>query len=172
MSPAKSIPLSVRLSQDEADFIARFNSDDAVTPSEKVRAIIRLARARSDRPSSYAGALRLARELLTPAIDEISHAQNEIHQRSELLAIMNEWLPDMVAFVLATQIGDKTTKEDLLKTEEGLAERCFRLMEALLRLGVTERAPCFNPNVIRDHADHIVELSSMIDPTKKQKKEA
>ena len=41
---SKTVPLSVRISHDDAEYIAGLKIDDALTPSDKVRAIIRDAR--------------------------------------------------------------------------------------------------------------------------------
>ncbi len=163
MTVAKSVQISVRLTQDEADFIAGFTAPDAVTPSEKVRAIIRLARERGERPASYADGLRLAEDLTSAATADIRIAEHEEKTRSELLTATAHALPEMLAFYLSSRIRPASRRNDLVALEAGMAERCFRLFASLLRLGITRVAPCYDETLIKDKARPIVELAAAID---------
>ena len=166
MTSGKTVQISVRLTQDEADFIARFTAADAVTPSEKVRAIIRLARDRGERPSTYAGGLRLADDLTAPVTEEVRVAEHDEGIRSELVATVAQALPDMLAFYLSSRVRPGSRKPDLVALEAGMAERCFRLFAGLLRLGITKEAPCYDADIIQGRATPIIQLANAIDRSK------
>ncbi|MDA0339299.1 MAG: hypothetical protein O2910_05595, partial [Proteobacteria bacterium] len=104
MSSSKSVPISVRLTQGEADFIARFSAGDAVTPSEKVRSIIRIARERSERPATFGAGLRVAKDLTTPANEATRVAEHAEGIHSELLAQVLDWTPELIALLLSTKL--------------------------------------------------------------------
>jgi hypothetical protein len=47
-----------------------------------------------------------------------------------------------------------------------MAERCFRLLAGLLRLGVTRDAPCYDEQLIRERVPPIIQLADAIDRSK------
>jgi hypothetical protein len=49
------------------------------------------------------------------------------------------------------------------EVEDALVQSCFRLLIALLRLGVTPTAECYTPDVIeKQHLPRIIELVQLI----------
>ena len=52
---AKTVPISVRVSNEDAEFIATLQIDNAVTPSDKVRSLIKEAKQKKERVVSYEG---------------------------------------------------------------------------------------------------------------------
>ena len=57
MSVANRIPISVRISQEDADFIANLQVEGANTPSEKIRELLKQARQSYTQPQDYGTAL-------------------------------------------------------------------------------------------------------------------
>jgi hypothetical protein len=161
---AKTIPLSVRVSDDDSEFLASLRIDGAHTPSEKLRALIAQARARQAEGRTYESSLALMRELLEPVSQSLRARELGTRQRSELIADTLYWLPDLVAYLMAGPAprGNKGEGRELLEFEAGVAHRIFRFIEAVLRLGVTTKAPCYNPDVITGDLGGTLELAQLI----------
>jgi hypothetical protein len=161
---AKSIPLSVRVSEDDAEFLAVLEMPGAVTPSEKLRGLIEQARARHAEGRTYESSLALVRELLEPVAQTLRAREMASRQRSELIADTLYWLPDLLAYLMtgpATR-GNKTDARDLIEFESGVAQRIFHFIEAVLRLGVTSKAPCYQPELVSQGLAGSLELAQLI----------
>lgn len=160
----KSVPLSVRVSEDDAEFIAGLEVAGAATPSDKVRALLMEARRRRERFRDYAGCLSMIHEMLVPTLQRVREAEHRQREHSELVAKVSEWLPDLAAFLLTglADVPEESEREALEDLERGVADRIFRLMEAVLRMGVTRTCRGYDPDVISDRTDAIVELAELI----------
>lgn len=146
----KSVNLSVRLSAEEARFLKRLSVPNADTVSEKLRLIIDRAKRREEGAHNYPAALRLVDELLDPVRLGLLDQERREQVHSELLARVYEWLPDMLGFLLAgvEQEPDSDEVIELAQLESGISERVFRLIEAVLRLALTDPNPCYEPDAI------------------------
>lgn len=161
---SKAIQMSVRLSEDDAEFLNELEVAGATTPSEKLRNLIAAARERREQANSYEGALGLVRELLEPVAQTLRARELATRQRSEMIADTLYWLPDVVAFLIAGP-GAKPGKVDakeLLEFEAGVAHRIFRFTDAMLRLAVTSKAPCYDPDVVTTHMGGTLELAKLV----------
>lgn len=162
--PIKQVPISARISQEDATFINRLSIEDAKTPSDKLRAIIAEARRQRERKPDYAGSLQMMQEIVLPVLQAIREKEVENGIHSELITRLAEWIPDVVAF-LVSSINEKTereTKEAMLQLEQGAAERLFRLMESILQLAVTGHCACYDPDAINRKIGPVLELSQII----------
>lgn len=159
----KSIPLSVRVSDDDAEFLAALQLDGAVTPSEKLRALIARARAEAADGRSFEAALARLRAQLEPTAQLLRTRELETRRRSQLVLEVMQALPDLAAYLVAGPApATRSRNEDLPGFEQGVADRLFRLIEAVLRLAVTETAPCYTPDVVTQGAAGTLELSRVI----------
>jgi hypothetical protein len=158
----KSIPLSFRVTDEDAEFLAGLELPGAITPSEKLRALITRARLEHAQERTYEGSLGRVRELLEPTSQTLRAREMAIRQRSELIADTLYWLPDLVAFLMAGPETSRKGGEDLRTFEAGVADRIFRFVEAVLRLGVTAKAPCYDPDLITNGIAGTLELSQVI----------
>jgi hypothetical protein len=158
----KSTPLSFRVTDEDAEFLAGLELPGAVTPSEKLRGLITRARMEHAQSRSYESSLLRVRELLESTHQVLRRHELTTRQRSELIADTLYWLPDIVAYLM-TGPGEGPHSEDAMQAfEAGLADRIFRFMEAILRLGVTARAPCYNPELIGQSLPGTLELCQLI----------
>ena len=57
MNATNRIPISVRITQEDADFIAELKIEGANTPSEKIRELLKLARLAHTQTRDYGSAL-------------------------------------------------------------------------------------------------------------------
>lgn len=160
---AKSIPISVRISDDDAAFLAALSLSGAATPSEKIRALLARARADAEDGQGYEASLTRVREWLEPVSQQLRAREMTTRQRSELIADTLYWLPDLMAFLMAGPDPSTRKAEEGLKAfEAGVADRIFRFIEAVLRLAVTEKAPCYDPGIVSEGVRGALELTGVI----------
>ncbi len=159
---AKTVPISVRLSLEDAEFIANLHIDDAVTPSDKIRSIIKEAKKQNERIVNYEGCLKIARETLRELTQKIKTTELESKQHSELLNVFNEWIAESFAYVAAAKQELEDEKLTFEALEEGVSIRVFRLFEATARMGITSKAPCYEPNIVTRGFLPILELIQII----------
>ncbi|MFK7957248.1 MAG: hypothetical protein AB8B96_14220 [Lysobacterales bacterium] len=160
----KSVNLSVRLSQSDARFLKGLSVPNAETVSEKLRLIIDRARRREEGTHSYPAALRMVDELLDPVRLGLLDQERREQVHSELLARVYEWLPDMLGFLLAgvDQEPDSDEVIELAQLESGISERVFRLIEAVLRLALTEPNPCYEPTAVSRRLGPTLALAGLL----------
>ena len=160
----KTIPMSVRLSQEDAEFLSQLEIEGAATPSDRLRAIIGEARLRRSRPVDYLGCYQMLREQLAPVSELVRQAELENNNHSEVLARSLEWLPDFFAFLVSAvhSGGASPGEKELTAAEQGVADRVFRLMESFTQMAVTERCPCYMPALIRERIKPLLDLTTVI----------
>ncbi len=159
--PTKSVPLSVRVSPEDADFIAGVEIDGAATPSEKVRALLAEARRREQGFSDYPSCMGMVQEMLSPMMQRLRTAELEESVHSELVLELVQWMPEAFSFLL-TGLSAEESREGLERFEEGVAERLFRLIENVIRMGVTEGCRGYDPAVVARRMGPVVELVEVI----------
>lgn len=162
----KNFQLSTRVTDEDAAFLARLEIEGAETPSDKIRALIGEARRRHEGKRDFRSALARVSDLLAPVEADVRAAEHATQQRSELVRLTSGWLAEALAFLVSQGQeeagGPKKAGALLLATERGLADRVFQLMEAILRLGVTGEAPCYDRAAISERLGPILELLEVI----------
>ncbi len=162
--PGKSVSLSVRLSPEEAAFLAAYKSPGATTLSEKLRAVISEARKRRAGSENYAECLAFVEELLAPSLHRLRETETAAGLHSELLLNFAHWLPDVVAYSMVNvpDADEPDAAERLANLEAAIADRIFVLIEQVLRLGVTGESPCYDPTIITKRMPAIIKLNDII----------
>ncbi len=168
MAIGKTVQLSTRVTDDDAAFLARVDLDGAQTPSDKLRALITEARRLREGLRDYASSLPVIEDLVAPTLRAVRDAENQptwVH--SELMVPVIHWLVETLAYVASHAPRETTpTVDDLKAIEAGLADRLFSLMQALLRMGVTPAAPCYDPGVIASRLEPILALARVLEATR------
>ena len=160
----KTIPLSVRVTGEDSDFLAGLEVPGAATPSDKIRSIIRDARMQHEGEVNYEQGLAFQEQRLAPLLRRLRAAEHEAGMHSELMVQFLNWLPEVSAFLHAELGAEKAVSEQQLQTlEQGIADRMTGLLEACLRLAVTPKEPCYSPNCVRERTQPIIELSALIE---------
>lgn len=161
---SKTVTISARISQEDAEFISQIHLGDAKTPSDKLRALVSEARRRSLHEEDFRGHLKMFQDMIGPVKANISETELAENIHSEVVSRTLEWIPDMLAFVLSsTTTKEKTmSKEQLTQLEAGLTERIFRLLDATMQLALTNPSPCYRSSVIQDRATSLTSLLSLI----------
>jgi hypothetical protein len=160
----KAVTISARISQEDAQFLSQYKVEGAITPSDKLRAIITETRERQHRLKDYRGSINMFQSLLAPVDAEIRELELQHQTHSELITRILEWLPDMMAFIIAseTKLNKNTKKAELEKIEEGIADRVFRLIESVMQMGVTQRCPCYDSKAISSRVEPVLDLARVI----------
>lgn len=165
----KSIPISVRLSEDDAAFLAGLTIPGANTPSDKLRSIISETRRRMDGVEDFSDCAELLRDMLAPTTRQVREANKQHNLRSELVDRLADWLPETAAYLM-TSLPDKAPdKKALLQLEAGLADRMVALLESFLRMGVTQAAPCYDEALLTPRLTNILELAEIAGKQQKPK---
>ncbi len=159
---AKTVPISVRVSNEDAEFIANLQIDGAVTPSDKVRSIIREAKKQKERIINYEGCLKIALETLKGLTQKVKASEMKQKQHSELVNVFNDWIVESFAYVVSAKYKIYEGKIELKQLEEGISERVFRLFEVVARMGVTSKASCYDKEIITKGFVPILELTQII----------
>jgi hypothetical protein len=174
--PGKTVTISARIDQQDAEFLATVAIPKATTPSDKLRHILAAARQWQSVGNDYDKCLERIEDWIAPALHRWRTAENTSRQHSELVRLMAEWLPEALAFLIATvpqqsQGNGKDVTAGLDELEEGLTNRAFTMIDAILRLGVTGRDPCYDPNAVGSRIEPILELAHFVDLARTQRRE-
>jgi len=146
-------------------FCARLKVAAATTRRDKRRARIHAALRRGAGYGSPPRAVALARLPIDPGVWGRRHAEHQEAMHSELVYALEEWLPEAFAYFLTrlTSMSDRKDRaEQLVELEQGVADRIMRLLEKILRLGVTPECPAYTRSVVADRLDPILELLEVI----------
>lgn len=160
MNTGNRIPISVRISQEDADFIAEFNIDGANTPSEKIREILKQARLAHTQTRDYGSALAAMEQFLQTAKHNVLHAEKEHGVHSHILARMFELLPDLTA-TLAVDLLEDTDLGVLKYYEREVMLRVVRMTDSILQLAVTGKGAAYDDGVL-ELLDNTLMLAQII----------
>lgn len=164
---ASSVPISVRISQDDASFIAGLKIDDAVTPSDKIRAIIKQSRERHEMKQNYEAMITLAKDVFRDEKKAIKAYELKEKLHSELIALYMEWLTEAFAHfgsAVDREIDPENPEDkNFIGLEDDIAQRVFRLLDMVTRMGVTKDAPCYDPKIIHKYYKPLLELTGMVE---------
>lgn len=156
---AKSVPLSVRLPQVDAEYIAGLKAGDAVTMSEKVRFLVGEARRYAEEGRSFDGLVKQQHGMLQPLEEAIIKHESETGENAAFLKTLIQYVPPLVASLEATDFKDKSeVKDTLSQMEIEAANLTKNFLDQLARLAVTKEAPSINPSIARDIVEPLDEL--------------
>lgn len=174
---SRSVPLSVRITDDDAAFLADYKADGARTPSEKLRAILADARKLHDHDDDFAGSVEQLAALMQPALSRLRNGQRAARLRSDFVTRLYERVPELVAtLIVGVEVSETTghppdaTKAGSLSAfEADLAQQVFALIEEVLNLGLTQSPRTYDPELINTHAGPVLEILELIRLSKANK---
>ncbi len=159
----KSIPVSLRVSEEDAAFISGLEVRDAVTPSEKIRAIIKEARERKERGNSPERLMDEIHNVLQQTQLQLAKAERPARVHSEFLRFVLDWQNQFAQTILYAELDEETPVDDLKRFEDDLASQVFRLIDYIARLGVTPTAPCYNAALVREKLTENMDLLHLVE---------
>ncbi len=166
----KTIPLSVRISHEDAEFIANLDIEGAKTPSDKIRAIIKEKRKSDLSGSDYSEVLTNIENYLLPISRQIKQVQHDENTYSQVI----EPIRDSIAEILAYFISSGRNVENILSCQEfenELMERVSRLFERTIHLGVIQSTNTTRKNIFRNKLNTYIQLLRLLDNETKLIKE-
>lgn len=156
-------PLSVRLTDEDAVFLAGLQLEDATTASDKVRALIKLARLRGQTPASPQTALAMSHDLLGEPLRAVREAEEKTERHSDVVIELLTAVEDLMALaVLAPAEFAEADADRMGRYETRLVDRAARLTEHLMRWAVTPTAPAYDPAVVARRIARLTELMRLI----------
>lgn len=159
----KTVTISARIPREDAEFISKLQIHGATTSSDKLRTIIGEARRRQYNKQDYRGCMAVIQDLIGPVSTNIREQEHIQQIHSEIVTRILDWLPDTMAFIMASANTTKDNNEDILTDlENGIADRVFRLMESILQMSVTQHCPCYNDKAIQERVEPILDLIRVI----------
>lgn len=167
----KTVTISARIPHEDAEFISQLEINGAITPSDKLRALIDEARQRQESQRDYRGCMKLIQELIIPVSNYVREQEHKHHVHSEVVTRMLDWLPDALAFIMSSVTAAEPIDDGKLlrNLEDGITDRVFRLMESILQLSVTERCPCYSDTAIKERIGPILNLTRVIEIVNQEK---
>ncbi|MGI9493133.1 MAG: hypothetical protein ACR2QF_12105 [Geminicoccaceae bacterium] len=160
----KSVPLSVRMAPDDMSMLSELTVSEAITPSDKLRKLVRQAYRRQKGQANYAEALTLAEEQLSPIVHKIREYEAKHHVRSDLIIHFLNWLPDVLALTTTTQAeagdDDQTTTWEAF--EDDIGDRIFALLLEVMKMGFTPSTNCYRAATLNDRLPEILTLARLI----------
>ncbi|MBL4537254.1 MAG: hypothetical protein JKP96_01175 [Oceanicaulis sp.] len=163
--PSKTVPLSVRISDEDAEFLSSLEIGEARTPSEKLRALLASERQLRTRGHDLGQAAEMISDLLRPAQRRIKQIERQRSEPSEALRRIYDRLPDLTATALAGPQTDTTqdgSSQSLSALEDAAADQALALCEDLLRLHVSPRALLRASETMSRRLHAILELAELI----------
>jgi len=145
MASRKTVPLSVRVSDDDAAFLASLEISGAATPSEKLRAILAHARQRAEGVSDEVEGSEAFRTSVRSPERRLRAAETEFGVRSDLARKLYDRVPDLMA-ALATGPSVDGGRNALVQFEDRLAIQAYALVEELLELGSASANRAYDPS--------------------------
>lgn len=165
----KSIPISVRLSDDDVAFLAGYEVQGARTPSDKMREILKAARERAEGVRDVAACEDLLRTMARPAEKALRQLQRESGIRSDLVMKLYERLPEMMAELIASAPGPEQDQESLVRFEAALSAELFSLIEEIFDLGLTTPSRTYDPGLMRQRLEPVLEVARLLDKRRETK---
>lgn len=149
--------------------LSELHLEDAVTPSDKIRRLVKWAHRHQKSRSSYAEALGVAEDKLAPTVRTLRQHEADQHVHSDLLVQLLSWLPDMFALAgtaLQTDAASKDTAQAALTFEDDAAERIFSLLLGVLKMGLTPSAHCYDSSHLTNRLPAVLQLCRLLDETR------
>lgn len=158
------VAIGARVPQEDVEFISQLKIEGATTPSDKVRLIIADARRRHQGLDNYDSCLDQMNQMLSQTSRMLRHAELETRSHSEMMSRILEWLPDVMAYLLASKgMLANGQLEEMQALEDGVADRAFRLVESVLQMAVTRHCDCFDKNLITRRIHAVLDLARVIE---------
>lgn len=167
--PDKSVPLSVRMTTEDMAMLSALRISEAVTPSEKLRRLVRRAHRQQEGQSDFEQSLKIEEERFGVQLHRVRALEAKHRVHSEFLLHVLGWLPDMNATAIASIAGIAAKKnqkdqiEDLAEAEAVVADRIFGLILTVLNFSLTPKAHCYRVEAVAGHLPEVLEIAKLLE---------
>jgi hypothetical protein len=163
--------LSARIPTEDMEWLAGLNIQGAVSPSDKLRALISQMRRQQEGALDYERSLAWLRDLAVPSVTRIKVFEHQQRMHSEVLSLASEWVPQMMAALLAERTLGGDAKKKAVDLEDFVAERCFKFLTSMMRLAVTPDNGCYSPAIIDRYVAGVLEIAVILAQLRKAREE-
>jgi hypothetical protein len=163
--------LSARIPTEDLERLVSLDIQGAVSPSDKVRALIGQLRRQHEGTMDYQRSLAWLRDLVAPFVSAIRALEHRNQMHSEVLTLVTEGLPQIMATLLSERGLTQDATERAVEIEQIVVQRCVQLLTSILRLAVTREAACYNPKVIDTYLPQVLEIADIIAQTRKMRED-
>lgn len=162
----KTRSISGRISERDFEFLISYKLDGKVTVSEKLRYVASFFRRYHESFSDYSEALAETNRLVEPTRLALKKFEREEGIRSQVLEQVIQLVPELLAELTTARekLAESSPSEKrkaAISLEENVLQNVLQLLESLLRLALTSKSPCYNPNLLEGRLDIITELVGM-----------
>jgi hypothetical protein len=159
--------VSARIPIDDLQWLATLEVQGANTPSDKLRALVTQLRRQHEGSLEYTASLQWMRDLVSPFATAVGAFEHRQGKHSEVLRLISDWVPQVMAILVAENSLGKEPLRKAQEIEEKLVARSVQLLMGILRLGITSSADCYDPQVLEKYLPQIIELSGVINSSRK-----
>ena len=159
--------VSARIPIDDLQWLATLEMQGANTPSDKLRALVTQLRRQHEGALEYSASLQWMRDLVSPFVTAVGAFEHRQRRHSEVLRLISDWVPQLMALLVAESTLGKEPLRKAQEIEDKLVVRCVQLLMGILRLGITAGTDCYGPQVLEKHLPQLIELSAIIDSSRK-----
>lgn len=152
-------PISGRIPDDLYDWLSSTSFSGATTMSDKLRVAISTLRRVHEGGESVFELAQLYREHGSAAKQALAQLEQNEGLHSEVLNVLHEHLPVMLAQIQATHVNNVDEAQAL---EQQAVKRTFTLSETLLRQAITKEAQAYDAQVVRNNMQNLLELVEAI----------
>lgn len=160
--------ISVRISDEDFQWLLSLPEPGAKTPSEKLRALVAKAREQDDGLTDYLRCAAWMRGLSQPFADAITDVDHRHNLHSDLIGALADGVPAIMATLITQRPEGANAKEKAIEAEALLARQCFRLLAGLLRSAITSTPATYDKQVLDDYLPDILEIAEIISTRKER----
>ncbi len=154
--------LSIRLPDEDFQWLLSLQEGSARTPSEKLRALLQRVRQQEAGLSDPEHCAAWMRELVQAFIDKFAGLERQQKKHSDLLSAVASLTPQIMATLVAAAHSEESGERYAVDIEAQLAQQSFRLLATLLRAAVTSNPATYAPELYDRHLPDIIELAQII----------
>jgi hypothetical protein len=158
----KTTLLSVRVTDDDAAFLAGLELKDAKTPSEKLRALLLEARRREDNHGDFVASRAYLRELFEKSFEKRYAGEFKTEIKSEVLDKIYERGISLAATLYAGPTGFGDARIWMREHEGRLLDEAFALIREVLHLGLLSETQAHDPQAVQKRLAPILELADLV----------
>lgn len=153
--------ITIRLDEDDLTYLSSMELVGAANLSEKIRVLLAEARAQREGMQTPGLAYDLSRRIFAGPERSVRAAEMEMQMRSELIARLLSWLPDVTAALVsgAALVSAEEARgrdEQLKRLERTLGERAMSLVDSMLQMSAAGFPGCYEPEVLKQRSQSAI----------------
>jgi hypothetical protein len=151
------------MSPNDMAMLSSLSLSGVITPSEKLRKLVRDAYKREMAKVEFDTALELCEAEINPTAHNVRVAELKHHMHSEFLVQVLNWLPDVIALTMARSNKKTLEPQQLVEMEQELADRVFSLLITVLNMSITADQQSYEPKALLQRMPAVLAVSRLLD---------